>query len=183
MTYSYSQTHILKSMDVRAIRLGIVSARERQGLNQRELAKRADLDQGHLSKIEDVDGPEMRDLAARIVIQIVERGLGLSLYSFFAELEGLAPPVQPAVPGEEASTVTRAQLDAFRQEIEARLHAEHEEVLRVIGRETRLLVDRHRQALAAARRSAPGPVPRGTGTRSQDQAHARRDSRGLKKNG
>lgn len=89
MTYEHARQHILAVMDVKTTRLEIVAERERQGLNQRELAAKAGLDQGHMSKIEDIDGQEMRDLAARIVFQIIERGLGLTVSEFFARIEGL----------------------------------------------------------------------------------------------
>lgn len=92
MAYGNAQPHILLDMDLKQVRLAIVAERERRGLNQRQLAAKAGVDQGHMSKIENVDGEEMRDLAARIVFQLVERGLGVPLSEFFAQLEGLSVP-------------------------------------------------------------------------------------------
>lgn len=92
MLYGNAGAHILGLMDVtdlKEVRLAIVSERERQGLNQKQLALKAGIDQGHLSKIENVDDEPMRDLAARIVFQIIERGLDVSLPSFFAQIKGL----------------------------------------------------------------------------------------------
>lgn len=92
MTYAHALAPILSSVDIKTVRLQLVTERERQGLNQRELAAKAGIDQGHLSKIEDVDGQEMRDLAARIVFQLIEDGLQLPVSEFFRHIEGGAEP-------------------------------------------------------------------------------------------
>ena len=109
MTYGYAETHILPAMEIRDVRRRIVAERERLGLNQRDLASKAGIDQGHMSKIENIDGEPMRDLAARIVFQVIERGLEIPLSSFFAELEGRHVPsttAQSVQPSPEQ--VTRA---------------------------------------------------------------------------
>ena len=98
-------------MDVRAVRLQIVAERERQGLNQRELAAKAGLDQGHMSKIENVDGEAMRDLAARIVFQVVERGLGVPLSAFFARIEGVSAPASTQARADRLPSIAPSDRD------------------------------------------------------------------------
>lgn len=84
--------HILHGMDLKAVRLAVARGRERLELTQSQLAARAGLQQGHISKIEDVDQHAFKDLSARILFQVIEQGLGILLSDFFRQIESRTNP-------------------------------------------------------------------------------------------
>lgn len=123
----------IAGVDLKRVRLAIVRERERQGLTQQQVASRADMRQGHLSNVENVDGLEMKDLAARVLFQIIESGLGKPLSTFFREIERqesgadlageIAPTRAPVVEGRPlgdsvpAQGLTPADLDRLGRTI------------------------------------------------------------------
>lgn len=76
-------------MELATVRAAILSGFERLGETQETFAIRAGLRQGHLAKLLDLDQP-MTELRARVLFSLIEKGLGTSLSSFFAQIEGIA---------------------------------------------------------------------------------------------
>jgi transcriptional regulator with XRE-family HTH domain len=179
MSYTNAQPHILGDVDLKLVRLAIVAERERRGLNQRQLAAKAGVDQGHMSKIENVDGEEMRDLAARIVFQLIERGLDMPVSQFFAQVEGLSVPVprvdDQALPPDKASPVDETVPTFTAQD----------RVFYKIGKAIATIVDQQRSESErrANRRSTADPSDRptrdGLRARSAGQGPGQSRKRGL----
>lgn len=76
-------------VDIKTVRLAIASIIEMRDLTQTAVEEASGIGQSHISKIIRVgdDPTEMNDLAARVVFDIVEKGLGMPLSTFFEQLE------------------------------------------------------------------------------------------------
>lgn len=88
----HAQRDIFLPVDIKTVRLAVGKAMDERGWTQEQLAERSGVRQSHISKIVRVgdDPDEFKDLAARVLFQIIERGFGLPLSSFFAQIEGLS---------------------------------------------------------------------------------------------
>ncbi len=106
-TYEQALRDTIDGVDVRTVRLAIARLLTEREWTQEQIADRAGIRQGHISKIVNVgdDPDELKDLAARVLFQIIERGFGLSLSAFFSQIE------QPTT-GEGPATVQPAPEDA-----------------------------------------------------------------------
>lgn len=111
-----------RRVEIKTVRLALGKYMDDRGLTQKRVALAAGIDQGHLSKILSVgdDPDELKDLAARVLFQIIEKGFGLRLMSFFQHIEepskGTQPAETPTPPGEQvthAALATPAELAPF----------------------------------------------------------------------
>jgi transcriptional regulator with XRE-family HTH domain len=78
-------------VDLRAVRAKIVEERDRRGFTQEDLAQRAGIDQSNYSRLEDLSR-EFTEVRARTIFNLIE-ALGMTVSSFFAQIEGLNPGV------------------------------------------------------------------------------------------
>lgn len=149
-----------------------------------ELAREIHVEESTIYRIENIKTDEKyQPKLATIVAWLEMTAPAVTLSSFFEQiaLAPTAPPVQQAAaPSEETPTITRAEFDRFRQDLEARFRKETADIMRSVGRATRRLVDRQREALAEARRLAPGAGDRGSRARGTHQGDARGDPRRIK---
>lgn len=159
-------------VDLKAIRLAIVRERERQEMTQQQVAERAGMRQGHLSNIENVDGIEMKDLAARVLFQIIEQGLKVPLSLFFAQIEGVSAPTV-AAPQNQGSP------KASTDEAVPTLTADDRAVLQTLGKVIAHFADREGARQSATRRGhAPGPRDRTAQPNPRPGGDHSRDARG-----
>lgn len=100
-TYEDSARHILGAVELQTIRERVLAMREQRyqeagepsDWTQQAVAKRAGIEQSLLSKIEAIDRP-MKELRVRTLTAIIERGLRVTVSSFFAQIEGLNSDVK-----------------------------------------------------------------------------------------
>lgn len=86
MTYANAAALILPPVELIDVRRRIREEFERQHLTQEIMEKRSGIKQGVISRILDLNNP-MREIRARIIFNLVEKGLQLPLSSFFLQLE------------------------------------------------------------------------------------------------
>jgi transcriptional regulator with XRE-family HTH domain len=132
------------------LRQKLIEERERLDLTQEQVALKAGVRQGLVSRWEDLS-VTMTDPSARVLFQIIERAFGKSLTAFFAEIEGVTHGAKPATPASEShadslptasTTIGPADLERFARTI-----------ARSIGREMRPQTAHRRTAKAPARRA------------------------------
>lgn len=138
------------------LRQKLIDERERLDLTQEQVAVKAGVRQGLVSRWEDLS-IEMTDPSARVLFQIIERAFEKSLSVFFAEIElpaHGAKSAEPAVPvtGIRANyadslPATAAGISPFDLERFART------IGRSIGREIRPQAARRRPAKTRPRRT------------------------------
>lgn len=73
-------------MELADVRQAILAAFEARGETQTQVAERAGVRQGHLSKLLDLSLP-YRELRARVLLNVIEQGLQIPLSEFFRQLE------------------------------------------------------------------------------------------------
>lgn len=73
-------------MEIRMVRAAIAKGFKESGETQEVFAKRAGVNQGQFAKVIDLS-KDITEIRARTIFSLVERGLGLTLSSFFASLE------------------------------------------------------------------------------------------------
>lgn len=90
-------------VDIRTIRLAIARIIDARHWTQDTVAARCSVSQSHVSKIIRVgdDPAELKDLAARVLFDIIENGLGLTLSEFFAQIERQTETDLPAELGRD----------------------------------------------------------------------------------
>lgn len=177
-TYGHALRHILGTVTPFDVREAIVREYERQELTQAQLEERSGCDQGHLSKLLDLSKP-LAEVRARILFNIIEKGLRVPLSAFFAQIEGVASPVQQAAaPNDEAPSL-RAEVDTLRQEI-SDLRKEAREQIRDVARAeiARVISGKRKDVVKTGSRSAAGDGDGRSAPRGQGKAHDHRDVRG-----
>src|SRR5579864_7885476 len=95
ITCAESQPSTLRGMDLLAIRRRLIAERERMRLTQEEFGAKAGFKQGVISKWEDLSEP-LTEMLERVLFQIIERALEISVTKFFAEIEGKATGMEVA---------------------------------------------------------------------------------------
>lgn len=98
MTYRHSQPSILSGVpvDLKDVRAKVFAEMKAANLNPNQLAKRAGVNQSSLNRWLDLDR-EMTELRARVLFQVIEKGLKKSLTEFFREIEGGTKAADPYV--------------------------------------------------------------------------------------
>lgn len=132
------------------LRQKLIEERERLDLTQEQVAAKAGVRQGLVSRWEDLS-IVMTDPSARVLFQIIERAFEKSLSVFFAEIEPAAHGVKPA----DASTTVKSHADSLSPATISPSDLERfaRTIGRSIGREIRPQVARRRPAKARARRA------------------------------
>lgn len=88
-TYGDNPNAIVSSViDLMAVRQRLIDERGERGWTQDDVADRAGVRQGQVSRLEDLS-QALPDLAARVLFRVIEHGFGLTLSSFLAQFEGL----------------------------------------------------------------------------------------------
>jgi len=101
-------------MDIATVREWIVRAFEATGETQEVVAARAGLRQGHFAKLIDLT-TDMTEIRARVLFDVIERGLQTPLSEFFRQLERSdhekfsSRPAQPAHPQVFDEATTQAE--------------------------------------------------------------------------
>lgn len=145
--YTESRAPTLPGVDLMRLRQKLIEERERLELTQQEVAARAGVRQGLVSRWEDLS-VTMTDPSARVLFLIIERAFGRTLTDFFAEIEQKAVGAKPA----GASTEVRAYADSLPSSItRSDLERFARTIGRSIGREMRPEAARRRPAKARAR--------------------------------
>lgn len=103
-------------IDLMAVRQRLIAERTKRKWTQEDVAERADVRQGQVSRLEDLS-QELPDLAARVLFRIIEHGYGLTLSSFFAQFEVLktktAADRVPLNPAEQEAHAPAPMADAI----------------------------------------------------------------------
>jgi transcriptional regulator with XRE-family HTH domain len=120
--YTYGDTPagiVADVFDFMAMRQLLIAERGRREWTQEDVATRAGLRQGQISRFEDLS-QELPDFAARVLFQIIEDGFGYKLSTFFQHLEegtkpaeGLPLPVEQVDHAALASAGGLAQFEAL----------------------------------------------------------------------
>lgn len=87
VTYEVALPVIMRGVvDLAAARQILTAERGRRKWTQAQLAKRAGVAQGQISRLEDLSQP-LSDLAARVLFRIIENGFGWKVGQFLTDLE------------------------------------------------------------------------------------------------
>jgi hypothetical protein len=76
-------------VDLEQVRAKVAAEMKRVGLNPTRLADKADVNQSGLAKWLRTTPATSEGMTVRVLFQVIERGLGLTVSSFFAQIEGL----------------------------------------------------------------------------------------------